>query len=244
MLRILALTAVLGWCLTSMAASEAGETRLPGGGTFSVPVKSYTERFFDTVVRQQYDFSCGSAAVATLLTYHYDRPTTEAEVIEAMFEVGDQDKVSRVGFSFLDVKKYLASIGLSADGFKVPLDQVAATGVPAITLIEIEGYRHFVVIKGVTEDSVLVGDPALGLKEFDRDEFEKLRVNDIVFVIRDELEVAQEHFNLVEEWRLRRPRGPLAEGLDRQSVGRHGALTRTPIQMRPLGIDAGPPALR
>jgi len=244
MLRTLALGAVLVWSLASVTALEAGQTRLPGGGTFSVPVESFAERFFKTVVRQQYDFSCGSAAVATLLTYHYDRPTSEAEVLKAMYERGDREAIREVGFSLLDMKKYLASIGYDADGFKVPLGKVAKTGVPAITLIEIDGYRHFVVVKGVAEGEVLVGDPALGLKTFGRDEFERLRVNDIVFVIRDRLDIAQAHFNMVEDWRLRRPHGPLAEGLDRQDVGAHNALTRMPSQLRPLRLDAGPPALR
>ncbi|RYF14189.1 MAG: peptidase C39, partial [Oxalobacteraceae bacterium] len=43
---------------------------------FTAPVTSLIGRRFETVVRQQYDFSCGSAALATLLRYHYDDPQT------------------------------------------------------------------------------------------------------------------------------------------------------------------------
>jgi hypothetical protein len=138
------------------------------------------------------------------------------------------------------MKRYLASVGLDADGFSVPLDKVAEAGVPAIALVEINGYRHFVVIKGLSEDIVLVGDPALGLKTFRRDEFERLRVNDIVFVVRSELEVAQQHFNMAEDWRLRRPLGPVGEAINRYGLNNHAALTHMPAQFRPVRIDTFP----
>ena len=38
-------------------------------GVLTVPSQSFAELRFRDVVRQKYDFSCGSAAVATLLTY-------------------------------------------------------------------------------------------------------------------------------------------------------------------------------
>lgn len=240
MRRFLSVTAVLGLSFVATSGVQAGNAQIPGGGTFAVPVMSYTERFFSTVIRQQFDFSCGSAAVATLLTYHYDRPTSEAKVLKAMFEGGDREKIRQVGFSLLDMKNYFASVGLDADGFTVPLDQLAEAGVPAITLIEINGYRHFVVIKGLTEDIALIGDPALGLKTFRRDEFERLRVNDIVFVVRNELENAQQHFNMAEDWRLRRPLGPMGEAIDRHGLSNHAELTRMPAQFRPVRIDTFP----
>ena len=34
------------------------------------------------VVKQNVDYSCGSASLATILTYFYDQPTTEAQVIK------------------------------------------------------------------------------------------------------------------------------------------------------------------
>ncbi|WP_204283799.1 C39 family peptidase, partial [Klebsiella pneumoniae] len=69
---------------------------------------------FRTVVRQQYDYSCGSAAVATLLRYHYGRPTVESDVFSAMWRSGDQAQIKRAGFSMLDMKRYLDSQGYMA----------------------------------------------------------------------------------------------------------------------------------
>src|SRR3546814_5502098 len=83
-----------------MSASLAGPAVIQGaGGSFSVPVMSLKEKRWTTVVRQQYDFSCGSAAVATLLTYHYETPLAEAVVFEEMFVRGDQAKIQAEGRS-------------------------------------------------------------------------------------------------------------------------------------------------
>ena len=206
----------------SMAAvhsipADAGSTSVRiAGGLLSIPVISVREAKFKTVIQQQFDYSCGSAALATLLSFHYDRPTTEAQTFEKMFEVGDQDAVRQYGFSLLDMKNYLETIGLSADGFRISLDDLAAAGIPAIGLIDTNGYKHFVVIKGLEGGDVLVGDPAFGSRVYTRADFEAVWEG-IVFVVRDDLLIAQTSFNLDEEW-LARMRAPTKEGLNRQGL--------------------------
>lgn len=198
--------------------ANAGEVTIPGvfGGVFDVPVTSIRERRLMTIVRQEYDFSCGAAAVATLLTYHYLNPTDEAHVFEAMFEVGDQEKIRDVGFSMLDMKSYLEARGFHVDGFRLPLDKVEDIGVPVITLIDINGYRHFVVVKGMQDGRVLVGDPAYGTNVMDRERFQEIW-SGTVLAIRDEPYEAMEYFNVADEWRVR-PNAPVADAVDNQGL--------------------------
>jgi predicted double-glycine peptidase len=172
-----------------------------GGPNTRLHVESMAERKFSTVVRQQYDFSCGSAAIATLLTHHYDRPTTETDAFKAMWEVGDQERIKQLGFSLLEMKRYLESINLKADGFRLTLDRMQEIGVPGIALIEIKGYRHFVVIKGVTPKTVLIGDPSSGVVSRSRKEFEKHWDGTILFV-RSEVSRGRANFNKVADWAL------------------------------------------
>jgi len=190
-----------GGLLWAVAAGAwAGSVDLPNGsGRVSVPVESMKERKFRNVIRQQYDFSCGSAAVATLLTYHYEQSISELAVFKAMFEHGDQARIREEGFSMLDMKRYLESQGYKADGFRVPLDKLRQVGVPAIVLTNDNGYSHFVVVKGVARDRVLLGDPAKGLRVMPREEFERIW-NGLVFVIRNRMQVARQHFNRDREW--------------------------------------------
>jgi hypothetical protein len=171
------------------------------GGDVDIAVKSYMEIRFDTVVRQEKDFSCGSAAVATLLSYHYENEVTEHDAFSIMYERGDKAKINREGFSLLDIKNYLESNGYPADGFRVSLDKLAKVGVPAIALINHKGYKHFVVVKGVQKNKVLVADPAKGTKIFSRKEFERMW-NGIFFIIRSKRDIAQQHFNNESEWKM------------------------------------------
>jgi predicted double-glycine peptidase len=193
--------------------AQAGLVVLPGlsdSGTY-VQVTSQKESLFKTTVHQRYDFSCGSAALATLLTYHYATDVTEQDVFSWMFEKGNQEKIRREGFSLLDMKNYLEARGFRADGFYVSLDKLAAVGVPAIVLINLTGYRHFVVVKGVTDKRVLVGDPATGIKVIDRADFEKMW-NGLVFIIRNKITLADNNFNRLEEWKYK-ARAPLGRAL-------------------------------
>ncbi|MGI4879290.1 MAG: C39 family peptidase, partial [Janthinobacterium lividum] len=107
--------------------------------------------------------------------------------------------IRRVGFSLLDMKRYLATRKLTADGFKVSLDDIAKAGVPGIALITVGGYRHFVVIKGVQQDRVLLGDPALGLRTVRRSEFLKMW-NGIYFIINDRMGLARSQWNGPRQW--------------------------------------------
>ena len=197
----------------------AGEVTIANGPPVQahVRVTSYRDIPFKTVVRQQFDYSCGSAAIATLLTYHFERPTTEKEAFVAMYDMGDKEKITREGFSLYEIKLYLESVGYRADGFRVDLDRLQRVGVPVIVLIEWKNYKHFVVIKGVRDNAVLVGDPAIGLKVMKRDEFMTYWKDGIAFAIHNADFVGRNHFNDEAEWRGR-PKAPLATAVNRTGL--------------------------
>lgn len=186
------------------------------GGSFSVPVVSMKEARFLRVVKQQYDFSCGSAALATLLTYYYQYPVNEQAVFTAMYEKGNKEKIHKEGFSLLDIKRYLEANGYRADGFIASLDMLVKKGIPAITLINDHGYNHFVVVKGVSSTQVLVGDPTEGTKIIPRQEFEAMW-NKILFIVRNKEEIAGKYFNSEKEWKVRE-KAPLEAAVNRDSL--------------------------
>jgi uncharacterized protein len=198
---------VLAVVLLALCAGEparAGSVLVPGAtmGEIRVPVVSMKALAFRGTVQQRFDFSCGSAAVATLLTYHYEDPVPEAEIFMAMYRAGDQAKIRREGFSLLDMKNYLVQRGYQADGYRITLDKLREIGVPAIVLVSNHGYKHFTVVKGVTGREVFLGDPALGRKVQSRTEFEH-SWNGLVFIVRSKKDVAQRHFNQPAEWPAR-----------------------------------------
>ena len=100
------------------------------------------------------------------------------------------------------MKHYLATVGLRADGYRMELEKLEDIGVPFLALININGYLHFVVVKGSFENEVLLGDPALGMRKMKKDEFKSIW-NGIAFVIKDEIQTARSHFNKASEWKIR-----------------------------------------
>jgi uncharacterized protein len=219
---------MLGLTLTACAGDKIPPTgsmlSLPGGD-FMLPVKSMVERRYLTVVRQQYDFSCGSAALATLLNYHYGDPQNEKSIFIGMWKEGDRAQIRRYGFSLLDMKRYLSARGIRADGYKVSVADIERTGVPGIAMINMKGYKHFVVIKGVERGQVLIGDPSLGMRLIDTETFGGMW-NGILFALGDEVERGKSSFGRADEWALvpRSRATMLMEPASHQAL----ALTRAP----------------
>ncbi len=207
---------LLSALLVGGAHAQLALGEVPGGGMAIVQVRTWRDIPFRDVVRQQYDYSCGSAALATLLRYHYGMATDEAHIFRAMYASGDQAKIRQVGFSLLDMKRYLVARGLTADGYRATFDQLRAMQSPAIAVVSVGRYRHFVVLKGVRGDRVLIGDPALGLKTYSRAEFEAVW-NHIIFAIHDDTRI-KGAFNQEAEWRPWAT-APLGTALDPKELG-------------------------
>ena len=208
---------VLVWLAAMAATCPAQQAYLPsmGAGDVMMPVTSIRQARLAGTLLQQYDFSCGSAAVATLLTYHYGLATLESTVFDGMYRQGDPQKIRREGFSLLDMKRFLKSVGFEADGFEQPLDKLLEARVPAIVLINENGYHHFVVIKGLRGNRVLIGDPANGTRAVPRSRFESMWQGKLLFVIHNRMEQAQ--FNLAADWRAA-PQAPLTAGVNRDGL--------------------------
>ena len=185
------------------------------GARYNVPASSMKQLRFGTTLRQQYDFSCGSAALATLLTYHYSYPVSEQRVFDHLFLHGEQINIRKEGFSMLDMKGFLAARGFRADGFQLPLQKLVDSGLPAIVLVSERGYHHFVVIKGMAGDRILVGDPSSGARALPRADFEAIWVSKLLFVVHGYPGKAS--FNQASDWRAA-PAAPLASAIGRDAL--------------------------
>ena len=226
----LALLALLGGCATPSPAPVALSSdpkvnltispQLTGGAAIAPRVTDLRSRRFHRIIRQQFDFSCGSAALATLLTYHYGTPVNEEEILKEMIAQGDEARIRNAGFSLLDMRNFLARRGLRAEGFRLALDKFAEAGVPAIALVDTNGYRHFVLLRGISADRILLADPALGTRSMPRVRFEE-SWNGVLFVILDRPEIGRANFNTAEDWGIRgRAPGTLVrDALDRSLTG-------------------------
>ena len=164
--------AVAATAIALPTVAAATPVPIPGGGQFAVARKSMVDLKFENVVRQQYDLSCGAAAIATLLTYYYGDKVGEKAIIDEIVKYGDKEKIQKDGFSMLELKKFGDNRGYVVRGFKVKdLQSLSNLKIPVLTLINLRGYSHFVILKGVKNGQVYVADPAYGNRNWPLKEF-------------------------------------------------------------------------
>ena len=161
-------------------------------GTQTVPIalhqdiKNSSEFKNVHIVKQQFDYSCGSAALATLLNYYLGEKLTERQIIAGLYEYGDKNQIERLkAFSLLDMKRFVEKLGYYGTGYKADIEDLKTMGKPCIVPMEIFGYQHFVVFRGIVQDHVFLADPYLGDISFPVEQFRKMWQRNIAFVVTD-----------------------------------------------------------
>jgi len=147
-------------CFVFLAApqSDAAERRA---------VKSLLEMRKENVVVQNFDLSCGAAAIATILNYQHGDPVTEEEVTKQL--IGQPQYLANPllvrknqGFSLLDLKRYVERRGYEGSGYgQLELENLIELA-PILVPIHTKGYNHFAVFRGIIGSRVALADPAFG----------------------------------------------------------------------------------
>lgn len=139
---------------------------------------------FQGIVRQAYDYSCGSAALTTLLNGYVGTQLDEQQVMSGLMKFGETDKiVERRSFSLLDMKRFVSALGLESGGYRGEFKDLVNQDQPAIVPISYAGFKHFVVYKGYKNGRVYVADPALGNISFEERRFQDIWENNTLFLI-------------------------------------------------------------
>lgn len=150
----------------------------------AVEVKPALLDQFQGIVRQAYDYSCGSAALTTLLNGYVGTQLDEQQVMSGLMKFGETEKiVERRSFSLLDMKRFVSALGLESGGYRGEFKDLVNQDQPAIVPISYAGFKHFVVYKGYKNGRVYVADPALGNISFEERRFQDIWENNTLFLI-------------------------------------------------------------
>lgn len=148
-----------GRCADAQVVVNTGAVRM------QLPVASLRALRDAGVVKQRYDYSCGSASLATLLTYGLNDPVDEDALLRALLEPLSPDELTALqksGLSLFDLQQLAQKRGHKAQGFRLHGSQLARLSHPVIVFIKPRGYEHFAVYKGMRGDRVHIADPSLG----------------------------------------------------------------------------------
>ena len=145
--------------------SRAATVEIGSGVRINVPLKTWKALRDENLIVQRFDYSCGSAALATLMRYGYGHEVGERDILDAVFETlsGDEEALRRdEGLSLLDLQRVAQARGFRAQGFKLRPEDLPKLKGPVIVFISPRGYDHFAVLRGVRGDRVYVADPSRG----------------------------------------------------------------------------------
>lgn len=117
------------------------------------------------IVMQRFDYSCGPAAMATLMSYYFNDEVSEREIlIDIVSNLSAEEFENRKleGLSMLDLKNFAELHGYQAFGVRLDPSALSKLRGPILVYLETADFKHFAVLRGVREDRVFLSDPSRG----------------------------------------------------------------------------------
>jgi len=149
--------------LASLPIPEGVDVVTPAA-QIRVPVRSWKTLRDARVVKQNLDYSCGAASLATLLNEFYGQSVTEQELLKAM----ENDKLRA---SFEDMQKALPQFGFWAQGYAASFEQLTKLKAPVVVYLKHRKDDHFSVLRGINQNTVWLADPSLGNRTYSKEQF-------------------------------------------------------------------------
>ncbi|MDP5367129.1 MAG: C39 family peptidase [Paracoccaceae bacterium] len=159
----------LALCLVALlAAAPAKADMFPGEQLNGQPIVNTWKALRDfRIVKQQLDYSCGAASMATILNEFYGMSVTEKDVLTRM---GATDRSS-----FQQLADVAPAYGVRAGGLMLSFDDLKQLKIPAIAYVQYRGEDHFTVIRGIRRDGVVhVADPSWGNRQLTAHQFRRM----------------------------------------------------------------------
>lgn len=157
------------WVANAETLPDHAMFRDTSGIAICKAVTTFKELKERRVVKQRYDYSCGAAALATLLQHYYKLPVSEESIVNYIIKRRGADEavkryVEKQGFSLLDLKQAAGSIQFKVKAYaEMSVKDLEELNAPVIVPIRLRGYDHFVVYRGLDDDGrVYVTDPVAG----------------------------------------------------------------------------------
>lgn len=138
------------------------------------------------IVLQQRDYSCGAAALATLLRYYWGEPIEEIDVIkeiEAMLTPEElRDRVQN-GLSITDLRRTAVKLGFQSAIGTMTVEKLKESKVPVIVALDQDKYNHFVVIRAFYGGYAYLADPIRGNVRITESEFTSQWIKNTLLVV-------------------------------------------------------------
>ena len=123
MLSSVAYCAIISLAVGALGPSlQAANIGIGSGTRIDIPLKSLKDLRDRALIKQRLDYSCGAAALATILRYGFGDKVTERDILIELFELLSEDEEGlrrKEGFSLLDLQRVAQARGYKAQGFRL-----------------------------------------------------------------------------------------------------------------------------
>lgn len=157
------------------------------------------------IVMQSFDYSCGAATMATLLTYYWNDPTGEQDILIDLGNLLTHEQLmerQENGLALTDLKHIAINRGYRAEIGKLDsVHNLYELKVPVIVAISPNNYNHFVVLRRVAGNKVFLADPIRGNISYTVSEFSKIWIANTLLVVLDKELDQSKYSRLTVPWR-------------------------------------------
>ena len=116
-----------------------------------------------TLTRQQAGFDCGSAALATLLSFYTDRAVEPDVLVRSQsFTTDEWQRVRREGFSLVQLAHMAAALKVKPSVTRLPSRALLSVPLPVLVYLRLPTGPHFSVLTGIAGQRVTLADPSQG----------------------------------------------------------------------------------
>ncbi len=161
---VLFLVGLLHFVVTGVSYAQDGVHISTQSAQILVSVQSWKRLRDSRIVKQDLDYSCGAASLATVLNEFYGQSVTEEVLLKSM-DNGNKRA------SFEDMQHGLLQFGFRAVGYATSYEQLLELKIPVVVYLEHRRDEHFSVLRGIAANTIWLADPSLGNRTYSREQF-------------------------------------------------------------------------
>jgi predicted double-glycine peptidase len=163
----LAMTWIVLWAADALAQDHRGGGSIVRDPDYHIQqeVEDWRQLKRRNIVMQRHDYSCGAAAVATVVRYYWGDDVTEEyflRMILATLSPAELQERVKNGLTMTDLRLAAVRGGYQATIGRLTFDKLTNTKVPLVVGITFRGFDHFVVYRGWDGYYVYLADPIRG----------------------------------------------------------------------------------
>ncbi len=171
---------ILKWLPLTLFIFYAGKIEAQSEIVF----KTFLSLKQEQIVMQKFDYSCGSASLATLMNY-FKKGILEKDILNSIKKSVSKKEYQQIldeGLSLKNLRDAAEGMGFKATGLAIKPNDLYQANIPILVFLKKKMLNHFTVFTAYHNGVIHIKDPVLGHQLLSEEEFEKMYQGKALFV--------------------------------------------------------------